>query len=59
MGETETVLALELAAAAQCDPRTVRRALRDGLACIRTTMIRERLERAMRLRGLSTEARGG
>ena len=49
MDETsETVLALQLAAAAQCDPRTAARALRGGTGLIRTRLIRERLERAMR-----------
>lgn len=43
-----TVAALRLAAAAECDPRTAARALREGTQVIRVATVRERLERAMR-----------
>jgi len=54
---TRTVLALQLAAAAECDPRTAARALRNGPQVIRPALVRERLERAMRALGLEETAR--
>jgi hypothetical protein len=52
---TPNILALTLAARAECDPRTAARALREGPGAIRTTNVRERLEREMR--ALGVEAR--
>jgi hypothetical protein len=49
---TPHVLALTLAARAECDVRTAARALREGPAAIRTTVVRERLEREMRALGV-------
>jgi hypothetical protein len=44
--------ALTLAARAECDPRTARRALREGPGAIGTETIRRRLVREMRAMGL-------
>lgn len=49
-------LALTLAARAECDPRTAARALREGLAKIRTVAVRERLEREMREMGVEARS---
>jgi len=47
-------LALALAARTGCDPRTAARALREGPDAIRTTLLRERLSRAMGEMGIAS-----
>ena len=49
-------LSLILAARAECDPRTARRALEEGPRSIRAELVRARVERAMRALGLLSGA---
>lgn len=44
-----------LAAEASIDPRTARKALNEGVGVIRGDLVRERIERAMRVLGLSAQ----
>jgi hypothetical protein len=54
----ERARALAIAAKARCDARTAVRALREGPAVIRTTTVREAVERAMRDLGEATPEGG-
>jgi hypothetical protein len=53
---TPLAIARTLAARADCDARTARRALREGVLAIRSIAVRERLDREMRVLGLDPDA---
>ncbi len=46
-----------LAARAECDPRTARRALTEGVDAVRVVTLRERLSREMAALGIREAAR--
>ena len=47
---------LRLAVAAECDPRTAAKALREGPHAVRVVLVRERLERAIHELGLDAQS---
>jgi hypothetical protein len=54
---TDRATALVIAARAECDPRTARRALDVGPHTIRTLTVRDRVTRVMREMGLAPPER--